>query len=1293
MRLRASILLLLIMVIIPSIRAQPLYGNEWIHYNQKYVRIPIVRTGFYNLTFLQLSKLGIDIDSLADTRFQLFRNGRQVPIKLDYAENSTHSSITFYAEQNNGSTDTPLYVSPDLRPPSFYNLYSDTASYYLTWNATLDSKPIPTKINRIHESNPTSIYIAEELQLLHGFYAPGRFFPPGSNFQTGLVLSSYDIGEGWTGPVLSTQNPGFFKLKLEEVAASHISECQTEIYLQGRDAGNHQVEIWAAKDGKRYRKIATSSILDYNSLTLKVHFLPDDIQSDQTLSFQVIPIDPKAILSVSAIHWKYPRIFKPETQSLQKSFAWDTTYIGKTWNKLSDASHDLYDCTDPWEIVKIGLTQGGFLIDRPSKLVEVKSYYTPKNLQLLHFSRIDPAEVDYLIISHPALRTHANDPIQAYAHYRASHDGGGYKPLILHSQDIYDQFNYGQPGPQGIRNAIRWLFEKGNLKFVLLIGTSIDPQRNRRQPNNLDMVPNGGWPGSDLALAMPVGLTAPDFIPLVPVGRIHAQHPDQVWTYLQKVVAMESAPSTARWRKNILHLSGGINASEQALFKNYTQLFASNIKETSLAPHITTISKKQDDLIEQIPINKYLQDGLALITLFGHSSLESTDLQIGYASDSLHIAPHYPYFPAVIVNGCATGSIFYSNTTLSADWIFAPRSGAVLFLAHTFNGSSSHLRRYTESIYQVLADPHFHSKPFGIIQQEAIKRNLGRRFSVGDAIHAQQMNLQGDPAIRIFPATQPDYSFDTTYFKQIRPSRAHTDSISFEVVVQNFGRTHTDDTVSLLLNRTVRGQLIQSHRFNCPKVSYADTLLLRVARQQLTPHAEHWEFILDPENALLEEREDNNLFQVELAPFILEATPILPLNRSYESTFPLALVAQIPSERTGETLYFEWADNPLFTASLKLPLHAQATIVQTLIDQIDADTLFWRVYLEKDGAARAEKRIIFISDQAPIPALPEVVILESKLLKNTFLEGEAFHPIVQFQNITPVSFTDSIQIQIHHHFNNLETTNEEWIKPLVGYERRIYERLIPTLGQVGMHEFKIIFNHSQLPEQIYVNNQYHVTFQVSKDRVAPALFVLIDGKPRLDFEQVSAQPQIEILLQDENRFQIRTDTTDVHLYLQKLCEGCSSVRISLQNATYTSDDSNLFRLHVPIDPPLEEGTYVMTVKAKDLSQNPAKTHKSRFQVSSVPQVQMLVSPNPARNWIRFQIDVQGKASGTGVIQIWNQKGQPIQTLRNDLGIGRNEVFWYPLAQPAGIYLYQLTWLPPHDQYQPSPLQGKIIWIP
>lgn len=210
-----------------------------------------------------------------------------------------------------------------------------------------------------------------------------------------------------------------------------------------------------------------------------------------------------------------------------------------------------------------------------------------------------------------------------------------------------------------------------------------------------------------------------------------------------------------------MHLSGGKSHHELNVFRSYVQSFERKLEKTSPAPKVTTISKLTDNAAEAANIDKQINEGVALLTVFGHSSVDITDIDIGRASDPAKNYQNHPRYPAVIVNGCAAGSIFYSTRTLSSDWIFTPESGAVLFLAHTFNGPSTALKRYTEIFYEVLADSAFTHEPFGVIQREAIRRNLSRNPGMQDSITVQQMTLHGDPPIRIFPAAPNAYPIDS----------------------------------------------------------------------------------------------------------------------------------------------------------------------------------------------------------------------------------------------------------------------------------------------------------------------------------------------------------------------------------------------------------------------------------------------------------------------------------------------------------------------------------------------------
>ncbi|MCF2490003.1 C25 family cysteine peptidase [Dyadobacter sp. CY347] len=691
-------LIFLFSTVLPaSLLAQKPFGNEWIVVSQTYLRIPVVENGFYKITNADFQQSGFPVDSGQFASFQMFWHGKEVPIQIS-ADDSNRTEIIFHGKGNDGALDSALYISPNAFPHSHYSLYSDTSAYFLTHNADgVLGKRVNFNVPAAQDS--LDYYFTEVEKRFTSHYAPGKFYPPETGFNDGSALSAYDVGEGWTGPEIRDNASYSFSFNISNAVIDKFSNAEIELVLIGRSAGNHAYALWSAGPSGLNRKIRSFSLTDFESIILKALLDSADVICESELGFFLVPAENEGSISLSYAKVRYPQRILSENINPVK----------------------------PMNILK------------------------PR---LVRFSDFDPQAFNYLIITHPAVRTPvANiDPVAAYAAYRASKEGGGYKPLILHSEDIYDQFYYGEPGPAGIRNIISWMAEAENLKFVFLIGRSVDPQTARKSVNarTLDMVPNAGWPGSDIALVMGTDPTS-GLNPIVPIGRLNALNSQQVYDYLLKVKAVESEPPSAKWHKNILHLSGGRTADEIAVFSDYVRSFEEKLNHSTLGAHFETISKTTTEPVEKIATHIPVNKGVGLITIFGHSSLDVTDIDIGLASDSEAQINNHPRYPAIIVNGCAAGSIFYSTKTLSSDWILTPNKGAVLFLAHTFNGLSTDLKQYTNSFYEVLADSNFTNEAFGIIQNEAIRRNLIKHKNITAMITAQQMVLHGDPAIRIFP--------------------------------------------------------------------------------------------------------------------------------------------------------------------------------------------------------------------------------------------------------------------------------------------------------------------------------------------------------------------------------------------------------------------------------------------------------------------------------------------------------------------------------------------------------------
>src|SRR4051812_41912891 len=110
------------------------YYNEWIDYNKTYYKFKVGSTGLYRISVTDLNTIGLA--NIPAENFQLWRNGRQVPLYTTAATGPLGSSgyIEFWGERNDGVTDRDLYKNPANQLSNQESLLSDTAAFFLTVN-------------------------------------------------------------------------------------------------------------------------------------------------------------------------------------------------------------------------------------------------------------------------------------------------------------------------------------------------------------------------------------------------------------------------------------------------------------------------------------------------------------------------------------------------------------------------------------------------------------------------------------------------------------------------------------------------------------------------------------------------------------------------------------------------------------------------------------------------------------------------------------------------------------------------------------------------------------------------------------------------------------------------------------------------------------------------------------------------------------------------------------------------------------------------------------------------------
>lgn len=869
------------------------YANEWINYAQTYYKIPVVEEGIYRLSYTDLQNANFPVDVIDPRNFQLYHRGVELTIEVSGEEDAKFDPVDyvqFYGMGNDGTLDRQLYIEPAAQPHQYYNIYSDTTAYFLTWALDATSGK---RIDNFFENNVDNIsadtYHFNEILLVNSDeYATG--FTLGNYIQ----MTAFDYAEGWSGKQIQEGEQIDYILSGIENTVTTDAKPSLEIQLMGRDDWSHNVEVLVGQNSGSLRLLNTVLFDDYTTHTLNQEIEWTDISNDGDVTIRVRALGVSGqndLISVNYTKLKYPQSFDLGNLPT-KYFTLETNTGNKSYlevlNKPSETQ--LWDITDASIPINIGYNDIGSNLNTiipnsaiSRRLVAFNQLKSPISISQFNFAEFDPASFDYIIISHQAMMKPGgeyNNVIAAYADYRSSEEGGTYTPLVLDIEDVYNQFNYGEYSSLAIYQLTKYLFNEGAPKHLFIIGkgllintsTNIGGQREyyRRSPelfSSKDYIPPAGVPGSDLTFT--VGLSGVQAEVAIPTGRITSTTPEQVANYLDKVKAHESLPKDDLWRKRILHLSGGKTAEEQVRFRRYVDSFKSIAENDYLGGKVASLKKQTSAVDEFINVTDEINSGLGLITFYGHSAPNITDIDIGFVSDPVHEYNNKDRYPLILVNGCNAGQIFSNGYLWGEDWVFTPDKGAIGFIAHSYFGLESVLVNYSNNFYQkAFGDVSLINQSIGVIQQAVIKDYIQQYgVNISSQTITQQMVLEGDPAVVVFGADKPDYMTDNNHvFLQGTNGQevnALADSFEIGIITENFGRTETTD-LNVRVSRRLENNSVINYDTTFLPVLHKDTLYVVIKNNISGIEGRNiFEIELDYVNITDELNENNNTAVLE----------------------------------------------------------------------------------------------------------------------------------------------------------------------------------------------------------------------------------------------------------------------------------------------------------------------------------------------------------------------------------------------------------------------------------------------
>ncbi|MEO6456080.1 MAG: C25 family cysteine peptidase, partial [Ginsengibacter sp.] len=959
------------------------YNNSWIDYNKTYYKFKVGSDGLYRIS--QASLNTISLGNTAAEQFQLWRNGEQVRIYTSSATGPLASSgyIEFWGAMNDGTKDTKLYRNPDYQLSDHWSLETDTAAYFLTVNPSSANLRYTTATNNIAGNTlPAEAYFMNKAATyFKNIINPGYAISVGGLY---VYSSSYDIGEGYSSREIYASPGDSLSVKFDNL----------NLYAAGPSASLKIAASGNAPNSRNIRiKFFNTAIIDqsmpsFSYLKKQVdnipisNFLSPDFLQVQVQNVSTVTTDR---MVVSFIEVKYPSKFNFNNKTnfyfeLPASAAGNYLVIdnfnyGTAAPVLLDINSGKRYTADILTAgkVKIVLPPSSDVIRKFVLVNEEASNINPVNnfTQINFVNYANTAnQANYIIISNAALFNNGTgvNYVDQYRAYRTSAAGGSFNAKIFDINQLTDQFAFGiKKHPFAIKDFVQ--YAKSNFadipRFIFLIGKGVSynhytPNESNALAEKLNLVPTYGFPASDILLSSNYG----SIVPEIPVGRLSVVNGNEIGNYLKKMNQYEGAQASTSqtvadkaWMKNVVHVIGGKDSSENFLFNFYMNGYKNIIQDTFYGAKVETFSKSSAAVVQLISgkrIEELFNEGISLLGYFGHSSANTLEFNLN-TPETYQNQGKYPFFN---VSGCTAGDNYTyddnrlaGNGSLSEKYILADQRGSIGFLASSHLGIPPILDNYNRELYRNIGVTNY-DNGVGVSIMNTIKNSGGASFSLDYFTRAnlEEINLHGDPALKINPHSKPDYVIEDPMVK-ISPSiiSVADDSFYISIKMLNIGKAVKDSIRFTVTRKLPNDSVIVLYDKMVAAMKYGDSLNITTSINPITDKgANKLTIKIDADNKVDEISEQNNTVVKDIYIFEDELRPVYPYNFSIVNKQNINFYSSTANPfASSKQVLMELDTTELFNSSFKQALNKTSTggIIQfnPTISFTNNTVYYWRV--------------------------------------------------------------------------------------------------------------------------------------------------------------------------------------------------------------------------------------------------------------------------------------------------------------------------------------------------------------
>lgn len=957
--MKKSILVVLYFTLLAGLSHSQI-SNKLVPGNTK-LKMSLVEDGIYRINRTDFTNTGININSLDPRTVKVFNKGIQIPIFFQGESDGVFDAndyFDFYGVRNYGGL-TNVYDENNFVKyvtDEYYNLYSDTNSYWVEWNGAHGLRM------QISDYTTSNIYTPQ-------FFYDVIHLEKDSINWIGEIRDGNDtrnftnerfLGESWYWRLLYHNGTLQDTFSLPHLFSTpQNASVRIFAYPQAIDGGvpnEHTLNLRI-----NGTTVATFVRNDFDKIDTTINFSSSLLSSTgvntASVTYTTTSVNVPCAMFFDLFEIKYPKFFKfRNNQSLLLLSGSDT--ISKQFNLSGFIQTNpvfIYDVkngikinsfTNNLDTLKFtGKSNSKFevvnknIIKKPFRIVrrELPEYIASTNA------------ADYLIVYNSLFQSQ----VLQLKNHREAYDN--FRVAAVEIQDIYDVFNHGIEDPVAVRNFVRhaynnWVPPKP--KYLCLFGRgSLDPKKNSTSSVYYkNFVPVKGNPTTDNYFAN-VNTAGFTFTTHLAVGRLPAYTVSEAQAMVDNIVTYETQPP-ADWMKSFMFIEGGVNASEYILFRMLTDtLINPFIIPKPLSGNPVKIVRADGITFNYSDsIRNQINRGALTINYMGHAG--SQDWEIGM-SDPNVLNNTNGKFPLIFSMTCYTGKNAEPNFRVFGErFMTMSNKGAIGFIGTSGWGFVFAGAGLNDSLYRAFAKDSV--RRIGDIFSRSINK-ISFDSAAPSVRHTVNCYLlQGDPAVKLALPVRPEFSINNNEYKLSNNNPSVKEDVIFTAYPKNFG-LHADSC-------KIRFQLLRKHQKYFVKdttirnFKFSDSVKFRFRLDSNGSYLAS--IILDNANLNSLEDKSNNSVSFTITTKNILFVPLMPVNNSVIRTDSVEFKGLNPfvnRNRYTIKLLLELDTTGNFNSVIKQTfanssVSGVSTKFKTLLPRLDTNILYyWRTNAVIDG--------------------------------------------------------------------------------------------------------------------------------------------------------------------------------------------------------------------------------------------------------------------------------------------------------------------------------------------------------